>query len=91
MTMRIYCQTHETTSSLSLRQDPRQEWSQCPAHLATTQQSPLPQMALVWVCLHSHGTTQNRLLLIAQDSEPGEEGAVMVGDRDGGGALAVNE
>lgn len=44
----------------------------CPALPPT---APWPWL---WVCLRSHGTPQNRLLLIAQDSEPGEEGALVV-------------
>lgn len=73
---------------------PRRESSQCPAQLATTQQSPLAPWPWLWVCLHSHGTAQNRLLLIAQDREPGEEGGVVVeGDGRwwGGEKLAFNE
>lgn len=57
---------------------PRRESSQCPAQLATSQQSPLAPWPWLWVCRHSHGTAQNRLLLITQDREPGEEGGVVV-------------
>lgn len=62
----------------SQRQRPRREWSQCPVHLAAAQRSPRAPWPWLWVCLRSHGTAQNRLLLIAQDSEPGEEGALVV-------------
>lgn len=52
------------------------------SRLAAAQRSPRAQRPWRWVCLRSHGTAQNRLLLIAQDSEPGEEGApVGVGGR----------
>lgn len=55
----------------------RREWSQCPAPLAAAQHFPRAPWPWLWVCLRSHGTPQNRLLLSAQDSEPGEEGALV--------------
>lgn len=72
ITVRIPRQSVRT--HLSPRQDPRREWSQCPARLAAAQRSPRAPRPWLWVCLRSHGTAQNRLLLIAQDSEPGQEG-----------------
>lgn len=72
---------------------PRRELSQCPSQLATTQQSPLAPWPWLWVCPHSHGTAQNRLLLIVQDREPGEEGGVVVRELEmvGGGELDFKE
>lgn len=74
-------------------QRPRREWSQRPTHLAAAQRSPCAPWPWRWACLRSHGTAQNRLLLIAQDSEAGEEGALVGvgGAGDGGGGFNERE
>lgn len=56
---------------------PRLESAVCPAQLAHAQQSPLAPWPWLRECLHSHGTAQNRLLLVAQDSEPVEGGGLL--------------
>lgn len=81
----IHSQTDNNTSPScwSRIHAPRRESSQCPAHLASAQKSPLAPWPWLRVWLRSHGTAQNSLLLITQDREAGgkEEGRRWRGEK----------
>lgn len=68
---------------------PRLESTVCPAQLAHAQQSPLAPWPWLRECLHSHGTAQNRLLLVAQDSEPVEGGGLVVEEKIVGAEISL--